>query len=665
MPQINLVPMSTPASNGAPTPEEIKQRRALAKALMESDVKDIRSPGLGMAVFAQKALGGFLDEKAARDDKQAEEEAWGPLKSFMDSEANSALPDTGNSAPTPSSGGFSGAPRRVETGSDTGAPFNPRSLPTFAGGMSDYSDAIAGIESKGSGDYAAVGPRSKDGDRPYGRHQVMGKNIGPWTKEVLGRAYTPEEFLADKDAQERVFQHKFAQSIEKYGSPEDAASVWFTGRPQAEGGNRRDVLGTSGNQYVQKFRQLLAQGGGASPEMDNLNRNARMGGGTPEQYAQGASMGEDTLDEEPPPAFVADYSRVRRQMQLGQAMARNPRTRQQGLQLFSQAMQQMSTLQQAQQTRQYDYWKYRDTKRFQERQLKSQEDRDYERIGVDRERLGVDRADKEARIGIEGDKLQLDKDKFSWEKEKPITAAPGSRGFRLNPQTNTYEQVYEGAPKTPDTQVTISDNKEMGKRSAEQFDVAQQGARDATKRIAGYGQMAQAMEGFKPGATADVQLQASKFLKDMGLIEGENVPPAEMFKAVQRRLELLATPKGQGQITENERALIRETIPSITTSPEGVQQILGMLERLDRYDIQVAKIWRDNARKNGGTPNYVEVAEEIQNLPPPMTPQEENALLRLKERAQAAPAANNAATAGSKDGKDILRDAMKKKYGLE
>lgn len=656
MPQINTVPMFSPSSNGQPSPEEIKQRRALAKALMESDVKDIRSPGLGMAVFAQKALGGFLDEKAARDDRAAEEAAWGPLQKFMESESSAPVP---SSEETASSTGFSGAPARVSTGSDTAAPFNPRSVPTFAGGMSDYSDAIAGIESKGSGDYAAVGPRHPKMGRALGRYQVMEANIGPWSREALGREVSADEFMASPEIQDAIFNHKFGQSIQKYGSPEEAASVWFTGKPQAEGGNRRDVFGTTGNKYVQKFRQLLAQGRqGRDPIAD-----ARMGGQGP-QYAQGTDMGDDG-GEEPPPAFVADYGRVRRQMQLGQAMARNPRTRQQGMQLFSQAMQQMSALQQAHQTRQYDYWKHRDTKRFQERQLKSQEDRDYERIDVDRQRLDVDRAHKEAQIGIEGDKLGLDERKFSWEKEKPIQASPGTRGFRLNPQTGTYEQVFEGAPKTPDTQVTIHGDKEMTKRGAEQFDVAQGAAREATKRIAGYGQMAQAMEGFKPGATAEVQLEASKFFKDLGVIEGENVPPAEMFKAVQRRLELLATPKGQGQITENERKLIRETIPSITTSPEGVQQILGMLERLDRYDIEVAKIWRENARKNGGVPNYVEVSEEIMSLPPPMTPQEEAALVRLKEKASAAPAGNNAATKGSQDGKDILRDAMKKKYGLE
>lgn len=121
-----------------------------------------------------------------------------------------------------------------------------------------YRDAIASIESAGSGGYGAVGPNTGKG-RAYGRYQVMDFNIGPWTKEVLGRPLTPEEFLADQRAQDAVFDAKFGQSVKKYGNPEDAASIWFTGRPASQGGNAQDVLGTTGNQYVSKFRQALGQ----------------------------------------------------------------------------------------------------------------------------------------------------------------------------------------------------------------------------------------------------------------------------------------------------------------------------------------------------------------------------------------------------------------------
>lgn len=128
--------------------------------------------------------------------------------------------------------------------------------------MSQYGDAIAGIESGGQQDpYAAIGPVTRTGDRAYGRYQVMGNNVGPWTAEVLGKPMTPQEFAASPQAQDAVFEAKFGQSVAKYGNPQDAASVWFTGRPLAQGAGSSDVNGVTGQGYVDKFNRNL----GAQP----------------------------------------------------------------------------------------------------------------------------------------------------------------------------------------------------------------------------------------------------------------------------------------------------------------------------------------------------------------------------------------------------------------
>lgn len=120
--------------------------------------------------------------------------------------------------------------------------------------MDRYARAISGIESGGR--YDIVGPETR-GDRPYGRYQVMGRNVGPWTEAAIGQRMTPEEFLANKDAQNAVFKHRFGQYLAQTGTPEDAASMWFSGRPMSQAGNSRDVLGTSVPAYVQKFRAGL------------------------------------------------------------------------------------------------------------------------------------------------------------------------------------------------------------------------------------------------------------------------------------------------------------------------------------------------------------------------------------------------------------------------
>lgn len=125
--------------------------------------------------------------------------------------------------------------------------------------ISVYANAIASIESKGSGDYMAKGPVTKSGDRAYGRYQVMGNNIAPWTQEVLGKPMTVEEFIASPQAQDAVFQAKFGQFIQQSGgSAADAASIWFTGRPLAEGAEASDGNMT-GSQYVERFLKNVAQ----------------------------------------------------------------------------------------------------------------------------------------------------------------------------------------------------------------------------------------------------------------------------------------------------------------------------------------------------------------------------------------------------------------------
>ena len=132
-----------------------------------------------------------------------------------------------------------------------------------------WADAIASIESQGSGGYSAVGPQTAKGDRAYGKYQVMDFNIPTWTQKHLGQKLTPEQFLASPEAQEAVFQGEFGASVQKYGNPQDAASVWFTGRPASQGAGRSDILGTTGSKYVNKFNSALGQAStqGAAPMM--------------------------------------------------------------------------------------------------------------------------------------------------------------------------------------------------------------------------------------------------------------------------------------------------------------------------------------------------------------------------------------------------------------
>jgi hypothetical protein len=84
----------------------------------------------------------------------------------------------------------------------------------------------------------------------------MDFNIPTWTREVLGRAMTPQEFLNDSQAQDKVAEVKMQQIFEKHGNLEDVASVWFSGRPIA-GNTSKDVTGTSVPRYVKNVISIF------------------------------------------------------------------------------------------------------------------------------------------------------------------------------------------------------------------------------------------------------------------------------------------------------------------------------------------------------------------------------------------------------------------------
>ncbi len=100
-----------------------------------------------------------------------------------------------------------------------------------------------------------------------GAYQVMPFNIGPWTKEVLGRSMTQEQFRNSPEAQDAVARHKLGSYMKKYGSWQAAAATWFSGQPNwnssaSDGGN-------TVRQYVDKVAKALKKvgagitGGGA------------------------------------------------------------------------------------------------------------------------------------------------------------------------------------------------------------------------------------------------------------------------------------------------------------------------------------------------------------------------------------------------------------------
>ena len=91
-----------------------------------------------------------------------------------------------------------------------------------------------------------------------GAYQVMKANIASWTKEALGKSLTLEQWLGNREAQDKVAMYKLGKSQQKYDSWESAAAVWFSGQP-----NPNSSASDGGNtvrQYVDKVGNFLKTG---------------------------------------------------------------------------------------------------------------------------------------------------------------------------------------------------------------------------------------------------------------------------------------------------------------------------------------------------------------------------------------------------------------------
>jgi hypothetical protein len=128
------------------------------------------------------------------------------------------------------------------------------SAPSQASAPSPYANAISTIES--GGNYHEIGPNTGSMGRALGKYQVMSANVGPWSKEVLGREVTPQEFITNPQIQDAIFEGKFGQYVQKYG-PDGAARAWFAGEKGMKNPNAKDAFGTTVEEYSRRFNKAL------------------------------------------------------------------------------------------------------------------------------------------------------------------------------------------------------------------------------------------------------------------------------------------------------------------------------------------------------------------------------------------------------------------------
>jgi hypothetical protein len=112
---------------------------------------------------------------------------------------------------------------------------------------------------------------------------------------------SPEEFLANPQAQDTVFKTKFGQYKQKYG-PEGAARAWFAGEGGMNNPNAKDSLGTSVSSYASQFDKNMGGNSAEAPASAAITAAVLRGGGQPAaQPVAGKAPAPSSMNPMPAP----------------------------------------------------------------------------------------------------------------------------------------------------------------------------------------------------------------------------------------------------------------------------------------------------------------------------------------------------------------------------
>jgi hypothetical protein len=156
-------------------------------------------------------------------------------------------------------------------------------------------------EQESGGNYSnvttTVNKRTGQSQSALGAYGVMENNLAEWSKEVLGRTVSKEEFLKNPEIQDQIYNTKMGQYIQRYGV-EGAGRAWLGGEGAVNAPERRDALGTSVGDYGRVFATKV---GSVQPRDLNERSVADMMGAAEESanrlYPNDATMRQQYLDQ--------------------------------------------------------------------------------------------------------------------------------------------------------------------------------------------------------------------------------------------------------------------------------------------------------------------------------------------------------------------------------
>ena len=468
----------------------------------------------------------------------------------------------------------------------------PPTQPTMGPGT--FNTAIAGIETGGHADpYRAIGPETGKG-RAYGKYQVMDFNVGPWTQEVLGRQMTPQEFLANDQAQEAVFNAKFGQYVKQYGNPQDAASVWFSGKPLAGNTSGPDVNGTTVAGYVNKFNR-------------GLNPGSSQGAGegvVPAQYSP-------TQTPAAPPAAPSQNAIQQLDPALRAAIAavgqRDP----------EKAMQMLVTALQSQ--KKEDAWEPLTEQSAQMYLGKSHDpNKSYQRNRVS------------GKIEVLGERKKLDEYDLVSPEEAQRTMGPGydpNKAYQRNKATGKLE-VIGGSLVNINNQAESAFEKQISEQDAKRIGKIQENTTGVLETVNKVRQASEFLKETYTGPGADL---ANAWHRALGAVGVESARGKADAAAAAQAILAELTPKmrveGSGATSDFEMKTFAAALPSLLNLPGGNEFVASLWEKVGNRAVAIQELAEKHAMQSKRLTGTT-FTKEVKELGPLFSPEE---MKRIKE----------------------------------
>jgi hypothetical protein len=209
------------------------------------------------------------------------------------------------------------------------------------------------------------------------------------------------------------------------------------------------------------------------------------------------------------------------------------------------------------------------------------------------------------------------------QRKAPPTVVVGAGGkmrqrMAFNPETGEFDtpvgQPYEsGALVTNNVSANAYDKTEGG-NIADQMDAIQKAGFAATGDIQRYDRLGSLLGQVSTGKFKGTTLELKAAAKGLGFDLSsfgiaDDVAPAQAARALSRALALeLRNPAGgagmPGALSDSDRQFLESMVPGVESDPGAWPQMIEAYKQLKRREMQVAKLAREYAKRNGGNLDY-------------------------------------------------------------